>query len=1009
MTADGRFAPSPTGTLHVGNLRTALLAWLFARSAGARYLVRMEDLDHGRVQAGAATRQLEDLGAIGLDWDGEVVWQSHRHHAYEAAIESLQAAGDLYECFCTRAEIRAAASAPHEPLPEGAYPGTCLRLTEAERRRKRAGGRPPALRIRAAAARVAFTDRLHGEVEGVVDDFVVRRNDRTPAYNLAVVVDDAWQGIGEVVRGDDLLDTTPRQVFLAGRLGLPVARLRARPARPRAGRRAARQAPRRRHAGRARRGRRGALDGRHARHARGRHRDRDARGLRPGPAPPRTDALVARNADSETVASVMLVGRDQERARIDRLLGDALAGRSGALLLVGEAGIGKTALLEHARAAAVAAGMPILRARGMQTETDIPFAGLSELLGPLLDRLDAIPPTQAAALRGALALGDATGGDRYAVMAGVLSLLAAAAEEQPLLALVDDCQWLDDSSLEALLFAGRRLGAEGIVLLGSYRGGTVPIGPWLERLEIGPLGPEEARALLEQAQGTRLALPVAERLVAGTGGNPLALLEVPTLLTDAQLEGREPLASPLRPGAGIKAAFRRRVEQLPEDGQRALLVAAAAENGALDAIMGALEVLGLDASALEPAEAAGLIRLETGRLDFRHPLLRSTAYYTASALDRRIVHRALADVAAPGSAGRAWHLASATIAPDEDVAAALEAAGLEARRRGAPGHRGARPRAGGGAVAGQRRAGAALPRGGERRGRDRRGRAGARLPAGGRGPRHRRVHRLRDPAPAGEHPDPHRARPGRLPRPDRRGGRRARHRRAARRRDVPRGVDLPHEHRRHGGADQRRRPGARGGRGARSGARAARGDRDRRGVPRARGAQRRRGAAADRRAVPARRRPDAGAAGGARHGRALLDLGRGVRPRGGDPLAARPHLPRRERRRRADLPARRAGAPRPAARALEPGGGRGGRVARARRADRPDRAPLVQHGHAGARARAPRPRGGHPRGAHGRVRDDRADAGRRRRRVRDRGARAPRAEPRAGDGGGRGARAARGR
>ena len=381
----------------------------------------------------------------------------------------------------------------------------------------------------------------------------------------------------------------------------------------------------------------------------------------------------------------MLVGREQERGRIDRLLGDALAGQSGALLLVGEAGIGKTALLEHARGAAVGAGMPILRARGMQTETDIPFAGLSELLGPLLDRLDAIPPTQAAALRGALALGDATGGDRYAVMAGVLSLLAAAAEEQPLLALVDDCQWLDDSSLEALLFAGRRLGAEGIVLLGSYRGGTVPIGPWLERLEIGPLGPEEARALLEQAQGTRLALPVAERLVAGTGGNPLALLEVPTLLTDAQLEGREPLASPLRPGAGIKAAFRRRVEQLPEDGQRALLVAAAAENGALDAIMGALEVLGLDASALEPAEAAGLIRLETGRLDFRHPLLRSTAYYTASALDRRIVHRALADVAAPGSAGRAWHLASATIAPDEDVAAALEAAGLEARRRGAPG------------------------------------------------------------------------------------------------------------------------------------------------------------------------------------------------------------------------------------------------------------------------------------------------------------------------------------
>jgi glutamyl-tRNA synthetase len=220
MSAKGRFAPSPTGTLHVGNLRTALLAWLFARTQGARFLVRMEDLDQGRVQAGAAERQLRDLRALGLDWDGEVVAQSHRHHAYEDAIERLLAAGDLYECFCTRAEIRAAASAPHGPLPEGAYPGTCLRLTEADRRRKRAGGRPPALRVRADAARISFVDRIHGDCEGVVDDFVVRRNDGAPAYNLAVIVDDVWQGIGEVVRGDDLLDTTPRQLYLAERLGL---------------------------------------------------------------------------------------------------------------------------------------------------------------------------------------------------------------------------------------------------------------------------------------------------------------------------------------------------------------------------------------------------------------------------------------------------------------------------------------------------------------------------------------------------------------------------------------------------------------------------------------------------------------------------------------------------------------------------------------------------------------------------------------------------------------------
>jgi glutamyl-tRNA synthetase len=217
--SDGRFAPSPTGTLHLGNLRTALLAWLFARSAGARFLVRMEDLDTGRVRPGYAEEQLADLSAIGIDWDGEVVFQSQRLALYDEALDAL---GDLvYECYCTRAEIREAASAPHGPLPEGAYPGTCLRLTAAELAEKRASGRAPALRIRADAARIAFEDRLHGHVEGVVDDFVVRRNDGAVAYNLAVVVDDDAQGIGEVVRGDDLLDTTPRQLFLADALGLP--------------------------------------------------------------------------------------------------------------------------------------------------------------------------------------------------------------------------------------------------------------------------------------------------------------------------------------------------------------------------------------------------------------------------------------------------------------------------------------------------------------------------------------------------------------------------------------------------------------------------------------------------------------------------------------------------------------------------------------------------------------------------------------------------------------------
>jgi len=220
VTADGRFAPSPTGTLHVGNLRTALVAWLFARSQDARYLVRMEDLDTGRVRERFYDEQLHDLAALGLDWDGPVVRQSERIALYDDALGALREQGFVYECWCTRAEIREAASAPHGPLPEGAYPGTCLRLSAAELAAKRAEGRPPALRVRAHGARVAFRDRLCGEHSGVVDDFVVRRNDGAIAYNLAVVVDDAEQGVGEVVRGADLLDSTPRQLWLARALGV---------------------------------------------------------------------------------------------------------------------------------------------------------------------------------------------------------------------------------------------------------------------------------------------------------------------------------------------------------------------------------------------------------------------------------------------------------------------------------------------------------------------------------------------------------------------------------------------------------------------------------------------------------------------------------------------------------------------------------------------------------------------------------------------------------------------
>jgi glutamyl-tRNA synthetase len=224
VTADGRFAPSPTGTLHVGNLRTALVAWLFARSQDARYLVRMEDLDSGRVRERFYDEQLADLAALGLDWDGPVVRQSERIALYEQALDALRAADLVYECWCTRAEIREAASAPHGAPAEGAYPGTCRELTRAQRAQRERAGRPPALRIRAGAAAVAFTDRLLGEHRAVVDDLVVLRNDGAPAYNLAVVVDDTAQAVREVVRGADLLDTTGRQLHVAALLGLPAPR-----------------------------------------------------------------------------------------------------------------------------------------------------------------------------------------------------------------------------------------------------------------------------------------------------------------------------------------------------------------------------------------------------------------------------------------------------------------------------------------------------------------------------------------------------------------------------------------------------------------------------------------------------------------------------------------------------------------------------------------------------------------------------------------------------------------
>ena len=211
----GRFAPSPSADLHVGNLRTAALAWLFARSTNRRFLIRVEDLDD-RTHARVAERQLADLSAIGITWDAEPEWQSTHRSRYDAVIDHLNDRGLLYECYCSRREILNAPRAPH--APEGAYPGTCRELSAAQRTARR-NERPPALRLRSEISEYSVPDALHGGYTGPVDDFVLRRGDGVPAYNLAVVVDDAAALVDQVVRGDDLLASSPRQAYLASLLG----------------------------------------------------------------------------------------------------------------------------------------------------------------------------------------------------------------------------------------------------------------------------------------------------------------------------------------------------------------------------------------------------------------------------------------------------------------------------------------------------------------------------------------------------------------------------------------------------------------------------------------------------------------------------------------------------------------------------------------------------------------------------------------------------------------------
>jgi DNA-binding CsgD family transcriptional regulator len=375
----------------------------------------------------------------------------------------------------------------------------------------------------------------------------------------------------------------------------------------------------------------------------------------------------------------MLLGRDQERLAIDRVLAEARAGRSGVLALVGEAGIGKTALLEYARGAAGA--MRVLTARGIESEAEIPFAGLAELLRPALGAIDRVPAPQSDALAGALALAPASAKDRFATGAATLSLLSAYAEDGPVLVMVDDVHRLDGSSAEALLFAARRLVADPVAVLLAAREGEPSLldGSDLRVLRLAGLNRADARELLARAEVRGDAV---DQLYRATGGNPLALLE---LAPDAARLAAEPPVVPVPISASISAAFARRSAQLGEPARRLLVLAAAAGDAAdLRTLAAASSGLGLDVKELAMAEEAGLITLDAARVEFRHPLARSATYRAATPQQRREAHAALAAALPDRDVDRrAWHLAAATVGPDQKASTALEQAGVRARERSA--------------------------------------------------------------------------------------------------------------------------------------------------------------------------------------------------------------------------------------------------------------------------------------------------------------------------------------
>jgi len=374
----------------------------------------------------------------------------------------------------------------------------------------------------------------------------------------------------------------------------------------------------------------------------------------------------------------MLVGREPEQEALERLLEDARAGRSGVLALAGEVGIGKSALLEHA--ASRAAGMRVLRARGVASEAQIPFSGLFELLRPALSCLERIPQRQARALQSALALRPAEAEDRFAIGAATLSLLAAYAEEQAVAVLVDDAHWLDGSSADALLFALRRLLAEPLAVVLTVREGEPSLldGAGLPSLRLGGLD-ATATVLLLRRRAPEMDAGTAARLHRETGGNPLALLELAReRLPDLAPEAPVPVLT------SLARAYVERAAVLPARTREALLLAATTDRAEVAALARAAERLGLALADLDPAEQAELVAVREGMVEFRHPLVRSAIYAVATGEARRRTHRALAETL-PDADGdrRAWHLALAATGPDDAASSALAQAAERARGRSA--------------------------------------------------------------------------------------------------------------------------------------------------------------------------------------------------------------------------------------------------------------------------------------------------------------------------------------